>query len=638
MNCFHKNVTAVLAALALLVSQISCAKLAAAPSQCSASTTTTITWNSQACPEMYLGVQCFTPARAPSATDVLLFPTGTAAVFPSTNVSLYLGIIASVIIVDSGAEVEMQGMALTALNCLIVRGNLALQSKSWASGGGPTNGKFPADSTPPIEQCSDHNGGFTPRICGPGVVYISGTVSLGNIYASLWAPTLVQPSGTLLIKAGGFLWGAVTNYGLTNFTGLNYFSGGVVNYATLTMGQTQFVGLFNVSNHPELAKKNLTIENHATFTFRSSTNFNWIVTNLVNYATVLVTGSDAMGAFLANTNFYNFGNITFVGGVSWWGHFGYDLTGTITNYGVVCSNGANVNINAYYDVNGTTQTTNGGSIYWGNGAGVDKSDIRTCNEHPDKAKISAKPVPNTRERNNRTQVIPCHGNNELCPTNFCCGADGFCEPNNCYEEFMCCPNNEPCEGYHGIYCGGYMFFQEERPCRSQLHTATLPDGVAEELSRRALPVPLRTRRYSLQGSRLLGDGTGSFVSTESIAIVGHVVLSNSKWYAMTEFGLSPLVGDGRLLLQSSTLYLGLDSVLGGGGSMIAPLGSSIVVPSQSKLVVRDYSIDVASGSFHVDGEALFLPQAKIEMCATRVGGEGRLSLANTTAQSRRLKC
>ena len=186
-----------------------------------------------------------------------------------------------------------------------------------------------------------------------------------------------------------------------------------------------------------------------------------------------------------------------------------------------------------------------------------------------------------------------------------------------------------------------MFFQEERPCRAKLRAATVPDSVAEELSRRSLSVPHsnhRQKRFTLEGSRLISDGTGSFVSTESIEIVGEVVLSHGKWFAMTEFGLSPFAGTGRTHLQASTLYLGLDSVLDGGGRLLAPIGSSVVIPSQSKLVVRNFTVGIAGGSLHVDGEALFLSHAVLDVCGSVVSGEGRLSLSNATTQSRRTRC
>jgi hypothetical protein len=635
----------VTAAAVFLLVPVCCfsSPVAEPPSSCSSSTTATITWNVAACPSHYIGLQCFAPPQAPTPSDVLLFPTGSVVTFPAMPTMLYLGIVASVIIVDSGAEVTMEGMAMTAINCLIVRGILALKSSAMLSGAGPTNGPFPADSTPPIEQCSDHNGGFTPRLCGPGVVFVSGTLSIENFYASLWAPTSIAPSGTLFVRRGGFLWGTVTNYGLANFSGINYFSGSVINYGSFAMGQTQFVGLFNTSTHPSLLKRNLTIENHASLNFHSATNFNFMVSNVVNYATILVTGSQVMHMFMADSNFFNFGNLTFVGGVSWWGHFGYYLSGSVTNYGVIVSNSAAVEIGSYTDINGTTHTMNGGSLFWGNGAGVDVEDIRPCNEHPDESKFSVLPTKKAQVAdkwngaNRSDAIIPCHGNNELCPENFCCGADGFCEPSACNEDYYyCCPNNSPCDSYStGIYCGGYFFFQEERPCRSELRSDTLPDGVVEELSRRALPLPSAAningrRRFALMGSRLLSDGTGKFISTESVALGGTVVISGAKWYAMTEFGQSPFTGGGVLEMQQSTLFLGLDSVLSGGGRVWAPRGSSVVVPAQTRLVVKDFTLDMAGGSLHVDGEALLLAQARIDMCLTRIAGEGRLQISNTT--------
>ena len=289
---------------------------------------------------------------------------------------------------------------------------------------------------------------------------------------------------------------------------------------------------------------------------------------------------------------------------------------------------------AYFSLNGTTRMLNGGSFQFGSGSGVDRHDIKPCDDTPfpesieyHKTHNSVKGIPCVNDTDCEAQECcspshmcePCTCNSTSpCPNGGCCNSDGTCYASACYfDDLFCCGPGVPCEAYQGaVYCGGYARYQEERRCQSYLKLEPIPPHVALKMKVKAGLVQV-TRRYSFLGGVIDGDGTGSIVATEPLELKDHVTLRRANLFAMTEFGEPPFVGGGTLhVVDRGHLILGLDSVLREDGHIIVGHNGRMLIPRHGQLLVANHSIRVAARTavVQVDGRLTLGKAARFASC------------------------
>ena len=540
---------------------------------------------------------------------------------------------------------EFAELYTPATGCIVVFGVMNVTGSVTDQSGGPGYFFFPEDPSVPLATCADMPGGFSPRICGPGPLFLYGDLNIVGFYAAVWAHTIVMPTGRFQLQSYGTFVGLLSNYGSAVFNFMSYMFGSATNYGSMRMTVVQFS-----TNFPFPGSANLNVTNHGQLEMDSFNGVGAVQITLTNYNLTLVNFNygDA-GAqytqFMYFNQIYNHGNITFINGQAYRVQYAFYLQSDVYNIGgTLFSSGSSVYLYAYFSVGGKLVTADGGVFGFGNGAGIDRHEIRECEtEMPAaiKHRLEGKKMGKVLQgsmipcKSNLTcadpeccvggfcQPCPCSNSNP-CASGSCCQA-GQCQPAAC--EYFCCPDNEYCEPYHGVYCGGYGVWQwrENRKCRSTLKLAPLSPQFAK-LAGLGKSVEAE-RRYSFQhGSIIQAD----LISTEPVELVGDVTMvDRAKWHAMTEFALPVFVGSGALKLQGeSKLVLGLNSTLSVDGSILFGPQSSLLIPRQSFLQVTNHSIVFEHGaSVQIDGTFIFTGGARVHnlRCPKLIQGEGTLA-------------
>ncbi len=269
------------------------------------------------------------------------------------------------IILASGAVFNLTETAeIAVLNCFMVEieAELNLDAANANASAGPGFGFFPPDPSVLNVDCSMMPGGWSPRLCGPGQLVVYGKVNILSLYAGVFSNTYVEPTGVLSVSFlfGTFL-GYLENYGKVEQVG--YIFGSIVNYGFMSGTGGQFAlpmyldSFVNITNHGEL---------------HFSGNSGGYQSYLTNFGTVVI--SNPQNVFFLEIS--NHGNLTLRYAMSGVMPFIGMYIQSVINTKLMLADAANVYINRYVSVSGTTKTINDGSFTFGNGAGVKDAGVR----------------------------------------------------------------------------------------------------------------------------------------------------------------------------------------------------------------------------------------------------------------------
>lgn len=366
---------AVVAAGLLLASVEGSLRSTPGATNCAGTFTPTVTFQTTCNTISSSDASCWSP-HLPGASDVVLFPAATKATAEFANVFTPLS--AQTVVVASGAVITMNGGSIAVSQCLQVAGKLTLLNVAGDNGTISTMAYQSDPSVPLGTDCSAVPRGFSPRICGPGEVYVSGTLTVSGLFASLFAKTTVAVGATLQFGDQGFLWGNVTNFGSVSAPSMMFFHGFLMNApgGTASFGQIR-ADYWTVTPRA----KNVTV---------SAANFGTMNLNIplkngdpnFEYVSSRDEEGDPFVTFLIENHQQLNVNAPLRGGrTNTWGMIAFDLintgtttfrglqsfngVGSCTNYGVLIANMADVWYQSYVSHGGTQQTENGGNFYMG---------------------------------------------------------------------------------------------------------------------------------------------------------------------------------------------------------------------------------------------------------------------------------
>lgn len=349
---------------------------------CAGSLTATVTFQTSCTTIDVADASCWTP-HTPGASDVVLFPSGTSATMPFAM--SYTPISATSVVVASGATVILNGSAIAVTQCLQVLGSLSL-AQSHSDNGSISSIAFAADpSVPEGTDCATVSQGFSPRLCGPGLLYVSGVLSVSGEYASVWSPAVIAAGGAVSFPQNAFLWGNWTNFGTISASGLLYFHGALTNAASGVINVLQLRPDYWTTT-PGTKDVTLSLVNFGTVNFALRTdaaggNFNFVATtNWVPYSgpevdfvtlQILNHGNLNFNGIMRGNQYYT---TTFAmesvqlinyGTTTWAGLMDFSGMGSASNYGLFVANKASVWYQNFQSIGGTTQTINGGQFSMG---------------------------------------------------------------------------------------------------------------------------------------------------------------------------------------------------------------------------------------------------------------------------------
>lgn len=602
--------------------------------------------------------QCFTPSRAPNNDDVLLFPKGTSAAVAFSY--LYTPLIAGSIIIDAGATVTLNGGGFETINCFVVKGQLDLVAPNEPDSGSASTVPFRGDgSVPQQTDCLLVNQGFTPRVCGPGKLIVTGTVNVNGLYASLWATTSVRATGVVTTTDGAFLWANISNAGTIRSTGRLYLHGNIHNMNSLNV-QIVRTDIWADNSYSLASVPSVIIENDANIVFDQSHGNGFdVVSTSIEYwdpATLatrfkLINNKPATLTFLcvvvdtyngcqqqAGTDFniFNFGTILWHATGQYQGFY-FISVGSTVNMGTMISNGTYVSLSDYLSDGGVLKTYDNGGFNFGNGAGVDTKTAVLCK------KDSAAKAP--RETPFKKEITTSHVNQtsikcdptvyNSCAFPLCCGASGVCETARCQNAdgygggAMCCQDNDFCGGSsHGPYCGGGIFSWEvDTECLDELKYVDRYeyDFMRQHFSLLDLPT-FGKHRYSFRGdSSISGDATGFVKFTEPVEVTGSLTVSvGGNLVSLVESGGSPFAGKGSVLIQGRHAA-GVKSSYKKGTRMAVVAGGRFVVPSFGLTMLHSNAdVQLEKGSvLQVDGRLVYTQEEGVSKVTLRACGELR---------------
>ncbi|CUG88440.1 membrane-associated protein, putative [Bodo saltans] len=348
-----------------------------AATDCSVGLTPTVTFVTSCATVSSLDAACWTP-HAPGADDVVLLPGGTAASIPFEETFTPFSVKSATI--AGGAKITMNGGAIVVTECLQVEGTLLLDTAKKIDNGTWTSTVYPADSSVPmVTDCAAVPRGFSPRICGPGTVYVAGSLTLNGLFASLWAQTTVASSAALSFNDESFLWGAVTNYGSISANKRFFFHGSLVNQAGANAMFSELRADFWTVD-PGQRNATLSFVNYGSVTFTLPKDYDY------NYN--YISTKDVNGTGFVTLSFENHNDLLFVswlrgpysycqpwgqiafdllnyGSTTWRGKQGYYGIGVATNYGAFLADQSQVGFSNYISDGGSTIATNGGGFNLG---------------------------------------------------------------------------------------------------------------------------------------------------------------------------------------------------------------------------------------------------------------------------------
>jgi hypothetical protein len=357
--------------------------VASTATDCSGQLAATVTFVTSCTTVSSTDAACWTP-HAPGATDVVLFPGGTSASVAFET--LFTPLSVRSILIAGGAKITMNGGALVVSECLQLAGTLLLDTAGHLDNGTASTMTYPHDPSVPMgTDCAAVPRGFSPRVCGPGSVYVSGTLTLQGLYASLWAQTTVSSSASLSFNDESFLWGNVTNLGSVSANKRFFFHGALTNQPGANAQFSELRADFWTVD-PGHASASLTVMNYGSMTFTLPKSYD------SNYE--FVSTKDCNGTAFVALHIQNHADLLFYswlrGPYSWsntWGQLAMDVTnfgtttwrgnqdylgiGTVNNYGAFVADASQVSFSQYTSHGGTEVTLNGGSFGMGVSAAME---------------------------------------------------------------------------------------------------------------------------------------------------------------------------------------------------------------------------------------------------------------------------
>lgn len=550
---------------------------------------------------------CWSPKQLPVAQDIVLFPAGSTALFPWLGVA-YTPFRVRSIIVPSGARVVMNNIAVVVDECFYVNGDLVLNVTDSLTSGSTV--PLPPDpSVPENTDCALLPAGFTPRICGPGHMVVSGSVVLAGYYSSLFTKTTILPGGSLLAHDGGFIWGNVTNYGAITTSGYVYIHGFIYNQAS---GVADFSMLafdkwaqYFVESPPILlenrGKMTFRREMHGTLSMAADGSVGTYKAALLNYGEVLFIPTPPSGVVLDNNmvvdgdfDLFNFGTVTFKNNY----YYGFSGSGNFINRGTFIADAMKVSLSTYHSVGGTLVTTNEGSFSFGSGS-IDPATVKLCTM--------------TRHATRPADEEPVEAKPPQVPVR---SADGGCW---WYGEFC----------YAAPYLWAPPMVRKRQP-KLRLGSNAIDVELRAIVAAVRLPSPC-SKRYSFEDSVIEGDGTGSVVSTLPVEVVGTLKVNRGgKVYWLAEHHHTPTFGGGRVAVsRGGELHLGIEADLSAGGSIEVGKGGILSIPRHATVMISNHTIDIAFGAtVNLDGKLSIAANAgPVRNCGT-LRGVGKLTVAD----------
>jgi hypothetical protein len=539
----------------------------------------------------YLNASCWSP-HLPGLTDSVRIPSGSIFSVNNSNGTDFVLFAVANLHVEAGATILMSGRSFQISECLINEGNITMTGDGGAVQ--PMTMYLRDPNQPEGTDCALLPVGFNPRICGPGLMRVKkgGQVTLGNYYASVFITTIVDKEGSFSCLPYSFMWANLTNYGTFLATGWVYIHGFFFNH-----GQAQVGALvFDKWAKQFIESPPILFENHGYLNFTDYVTGTWAWYGnsttgnggvyraaVVNYGVVTYTLSAAFAT--QSFDLFNFGRVKW--GANTW-YSSWTGQGNFVNHGTFEADQYSVYLANYYSVGGTLDTKNSGSFTMGNG-GVDPKTIKLCTLSP--VQIKAIQYKNI-ERKRLPPVLIRQRDGCWWYGQFCYQTPYLVSPPQLELE------EPPAK-------------QSIIPKGSELKKSAgknVVAGVAIALVKiiQSVNVPTAcTERYSFTGkSKIIGDGTGSVVTTLPVHVVDSIeVRHGGRWYAMTENGNPPVFGGGAVRIrEKGELFLALDMDLSLAGSIEVEAGGTMAIPKHAKVRVSNHTIKIhPNGVFYVDG-------------------------------------
>lgn len=601
---------------------------------------------------------CWAP-RVPTVEDVVVFPSGTQA---SMGFSwIYTPLRARSVVVAKGARLELSGGAVQVSECMQIAGDVELLAPEKADNTAASTEAFLADAASPLgTDCSTVSRGYTPRLCGPGVVVVSGRLLASGHRASVFARTRVLEGGSLELQRLAYVWGAVENFGVVESNGF-FLQGRLTNGAGGRVHMTSV----RIERFPLMDKfRPVTIVNRGSMAFTSpdATEF-WKYLSQKDGRGV----RGGKGAAATKLKFVNEGQLTMSelhyahvfagidldmfnvrGTITFTENHDFYLTGSMVNTnGALVADQANVYLNDYVSQDGELRSANGGWFHFGSAAGVDTKTTVLCERKQKKLVKRSVPVQlPVQAFDAKTTNISCTPSQwDSCPNGLCCGAHGYCEEPRCQNADgygggpVCCPDNAFCGGSsHGPYCGSGIFSWEVDPeCMAELEyvdrfefdvmQARFPDVALPKFGK---------HRYTMRGaSRVTSDGkSGGVAFTEPIEVRDELtVAAGATLSNLMDNGAVPFAGKGHVSVRGRFVG-GIKTTFDASQPLVeVEAAGRLEVPAYGTIWMHDTArVRVKEGAtMHVDGKIFVLKRSEggsgagpktIQQCGQLAGAGG----------------
>eukprot|EP00755_Sulcionema_specki_P030309 Sspe_Gene.94057::Locus_66532_Transcript_1_1_Confidence_1.000_Length_1409::g.94057::m.94057 len=189
------------------------------PGTCCTAVAANVTWTGS-CKSMtaktWGSVECWSP-RVPTEEDVVLVGSGEVTMDSLEADNTTVALVVKGLVVGKGATLTMRDGVLVVRDEVVVLGRLLLEAPAMAVNPGVSNAATALEADLAAEEqglrdCYQIPTGFTPRVCGTGVVVVAegGVLETAGLYASMFAAVQVQRGGEYRMGAKSFLWKDVT--------------------------------------------------------------------------------------------------------------------------------------------------------------------------------------------------------------------------------------------------------------------------------------------------------------------------------------------------------------------------------------------------------------------------------------------
>lgn len=595
--------------------------------------------------------ECWSP-HVPTMKDVALIPAGAVAKVPFSWI--YTPLRVASLVVAEGATLEMGGGAVQVSECMQIFGSVALTASEKPDNSAASTVPFLADASSPLGvDCSIVSRGYTPRICGPGVVAVTGQLTVSGFRASVFARTEVTPeTGRADFSRLAYLWGTLVNNGALEADAV-YLQGAIVN----AEGGVAHMTSVRIERFALMDKfKPVSIINNGHFTFTSPD-----ASAFWKY----LSSKDAKSTKEpTKLKFVNEGQLTMSnlhyahvfagvdldmfnqrGTITWTENHDFYLTGSMVNAGgTLVADEANVFLNDYVSQGGVLSSANGGWFHFGSAAGVDTKTTVLCEKKQKKLVQRVAPVQlPVQPFMPKVSNVSCNPQQwDSCPSGLCCGAHGYCEEPRCMNADgygggpVCCPDNAFCGGSsHGPYCGAGIFSWEVDPeCMAELEYVDRFEFEVMQTRFPELQLPkFGKHRYTMRGeSRVESDGSGGVAFTETIEVRDKLrVAPGATLSNLMDNGAVPFTGKGTVSVEGrfvggiKTTYDKQQNIaIEEHGRMEVPAYGTVWLHDTAHLNVKK------GGTLQVDGKIFVMKKSDsktqevpgIEQCGTLSGSGG----------------